>query len=123
MPPAFTLSQDQTLQLKRSDSCEPCSLKEMTPSFLITQIDCSITQIEIRKIKRLGLGRSCIFDGLSNHPSQGAHTSHLRTLSKISHPAVNGSTRLQRPNVSSGEPHIIRGFSSRSTPFATEVCT
>ena len=72
LPPAFTLSQDQTLQLKlqtkrpkpfrRTAECDS-SKAPQTLLFFFTCLDAL-----------------CILDF---HPPQGVHTSYLRTLSKI----------------------------------------
>ena len=66
MPPAFSLSQDQTLQLKLQIPKDQF-FRRPTPT---------------KNIKTtVSIGAPCI--AWTNHRPPGAHTSHLRTLSKI----------------------------------------
>jgi hypothetical protein len=69
LPPAFTLSQDQTLQLKlQAPGTNPLGQTfEREPS-----------TVKLAALTLLGR-----FVSMDLHPPQGAHTSYLRTLSKI----------------------------------------
>ncbi|HEU4670835.1 MAG TPA: hypothetical protein VFR91_09000, partial [Dyella sp.] len=53
--------------------------------------------------------------GQSSRPLQGAHTSHLRTLSKINH--LRSVSRIAPKRFASGEPLILHRFHWSSTLF------
>ena len=72
LPPAFTLSQDQTLQLK---------LQTKRPKPFRQTAECDSSKAPQTLLFFFTcLDALCILDF---HPSQGVHTSYLRTLSKI----------------------------------------
>jgi hypothetical protein len=55
---------------------------------------------------------------MDSHPSQGAHTKHLRTLSKIFQPETQAlGLRSYPATFRPGEPHILHPFSLPSTPW------
>ena len=140
LPPAFTLSQDQTLHLKFSRT-NPLMLRNAEPDQTqLLAVRCTCVQILIRIEV---LFRTSAMD---NHPSPDARTSHLRTLSKIFGAGLSAfpvspqrrSVRVSRPSYrglhccqhpvtnffsrpASGEPaargpRIIPGLQPLSTP-------
>ena len=93
MPPAFNLSQDQTLQLNLAD-----------PKVLSFELKC-LSQAFIAD------SWLTLTDGPINPPA-GVRTNFLRTLSKILPLPILSDRRAFRPR----EPHILQQISFPSTP-------
>ena len=99
MPPAFNLSQDQTLHL---------SFRWPKPSIFLKG------DPNIKRSLLTCFSWTLALLGQSFRPLQGAHTSHLRILSKINH--LRLISRTVPKHFAPGEPHILHRFHLPSTP-------
>src|SRR5690606_27163389 len=112
LPPAFTLSQDQTLHLKlhgpKSKLFE-CSRSTRAP----------ITRLHLHAFESLLLLVRTSARWTTIHRPD-ARTSHLRTLSKIVGSGLSASFLPPRC-FRRGEPHIVARLSHPSTPCGVET--
>ena len=102
LPPAFTLSQDQTLHLKLHGP-KAKLLQLQSPSSSPTR--CTL-YLRTNTLNHVICSNVC--DG--QLPPPDARTSHLRTLSKIANQASAPRFNPRRNHFRPREPHIIQGF-------------
>lgn len=109
MPPAFNLSQDQTLHL---------SFRQLSPSRTkAIYLSEALNPNQSKLITDFLLGGTLALLGqVIDSPAQGVHTIHLCTLSKIQ-PPRSFPLRTFRP----GEPTTIHRLFGPSTPHAGET--